>query len=432
MMVRGSGIYLWDNEGNAYMDGSSGPVTCSIGHGNARVIAAMHQQAQTLAFSFPSSARNPQNIALAEKLTRLAGTGAERALFVSGGSEAIDMAIKFCRQYRYATGEKQRVKLISCSPSYHGMTLAALTLSGDPVFGEIFGDMAGMAHHIPAANAYHRPPELSEHEYVMQCASALETTIIEQGAESVLAFFVEPVGGSSTGAIAPPAEYFREIRRICSHYGVFLVYDEVMSGAGRTGTFLTSHRWPDARPDITVLAKGLGAGYMPLGAMLAPAALVEELAALTGFNYAHTYNASPLACAVGGAVLDEIVDNALVENAELMGLYLRSQLEIIQAQSSIVGDVRGRGLLLGLELVANKLTRLQLPAAVNVVDRLREHARQRGLLLYGRRSNGGVCGEAILVAPPLTITLNEVDILIERLKQALQSLENELHQERYI
>lgn len=431
-LVKGDGIYLWDDKGTRYIDASSGPVTCNIGHNNARVIEAMHKQVQQLAFSFPSTARNLPNIELAAQLTALAGEGFERALFVSGGSEAVDMAIKFCRQYRYATGEKQRYKLISCQPSYHGMTIGTLAVSGDPVFGDVFGDMITMAHRIPAMFSYRRPESVDEVQFALNCAGKLEETILDQGSESVLAFIIEPVGGSSSGANAPPEVYFNEIRRICDKYGVFLIYDEVMSGVGRTGTFLTSQLWPLAQPDISVIAKGLGAGYMPLGAMLTSAELVDNLSSLTGFNYAHTYNASPLACAAGSAVLDEITQNNLLGNTCEMGAYLVSKLQELQAKTRIIGDIRGRGLLLGIELVASRITKKSLPLEPNATDRVRRLAQEQGLLIYGRRSNNGAYGDAVLIAPPLNITQVEVDVIVDKFTATILAFEAELESQSLI
>lgn len=426
-LVRGKGIYLWDDHGNRYIDASSGPVTCNLGHCNPRIVDAMHRQSQTLAFSFPSTARNLPNMQLAQQLTELAGEGFERALFVSGGSEAVDMAIKFCRQYRYAKGEARRTKLISCQPSYHGMTIGTLAVSGDPVFGEIFGEMLTMAARIPAALTYRCPPDMDLDTYARQCAAKLEETILELGQDDVLAFIVEPVGGSSSGANAPPEVYFNEVRRICDQYGVFLIYDEVMSGIGRTGTFLTSHRWPNARPDISVVAKGLGAGYIPLGAMLTSAKLVDELAALSGFNYAHTYNASPLACMVGSAVLREIEENKLLNNTCAMGDYLDQKLQALQSNTTVIGDIRGRGLLLGVELVADRNTRASLPLEINAADRVRQLAQERGLFVYGRRSNGGCYGDAVLLAPPLNIIREEVDLIMEKFSATIHAFESELN-----
>jgi len=422
-IVRGEGIFLWDDQGNSYIDASSGPVTCNIGHSNKRVINTMTEQAEKLCFSFASTARNQPNLKLSKKLTELAGDGFERALFVSGGSLAVDMAIKFCRQYRYAKGDTKRNNLISCQPSYHGMTLGCLAVSGDPSFNDVFSDMINISSKIKSMMNYRFADGLNEHEYALQCAKELETKIIKLGDESVLAFIVEPVGGSSSGAISPPEIYFKEVRRICDKYGVFLIYDEVMSGAGRTGTFLTHHQWSDASPDIIVLAKGLGAGYIPLGAMLTSASLVDELAELTGFNYAHTYNANPLACAVGSAVLSEITNNNLLKNSLEMGNYLRKELELIQKESLTIGDVRGKGLLLAIELVACKSSKIQIPLHYQATENFKQFAFKQGILVYGRRSNGGRYGEYVMVAPPLNITKEEVDLLIVRLSLAVNDFE---------
>jgi len=431
-IIKGQGIYLWDDQGNQLIDASSGPVTCNIGHSNPRVLKAINQQAKELTFLFPSTALNKPNIELAQKLSLLAGTGFERALFTSGGSEAVDMAIKFCRQYRFATGEVKRHKLISCLPSYHGMTLGTLAVSGDPTFGEVFGDMITTGEKIPSMLNYRNNHVLTEDKFAIQCAQKLEQKIIEMGEDTVLAFIVEPVGGSSSGAIAPPEIYFNEIRRICDQYGVFLIFDEVMSGCGRTGTFLTSHLWPNAKPDICVLAKGLGAGYIPLGAMLTSAELVDHLSELTGFNYAYTYNASPLACAAGIAVLDEIIEQHLLQNCTQMGEYLKQALLKLQAKSKIIGDIRGRGLLMGVEFVACKDSREPLPLQVEATEQVKKMGLENGLMIYGRRSNKGIYGDNILLAPPLNVTQPEIGTLVEKFTQTIFQFESYLEQHSYI
>tara|TARA_R110001583_G_scaffold178107_4_gene333866 strand:+ start:821 stop:2218 length:1398 start_codon:yes stop_codon:yes gene_type:complete len=428
-IIKGEGFFLWDDEGNSYLDASSGPVTCNIGHGNQRVIKAMTDQAEKLCFSFASTARNEPNLLLSKQLTELAGDGFERALFVSGGSLAVDMAIKFCRQYRYAKGESKKHKLISCQPSYHGMTLGCLAVSGDPAFNDVFSDMINISAKIKSLMDYRFSGDINENDYALQCAQELEKKILELGDESVLAFIVEPVGGSSTGAISPPEIYFQEVRRICDKYGVFLIYDEVMSGVGRTGTFLTHHQWSNAQPDIVVVAKGLGAGYTPLGAMLTSASLVDELAELTGFNYAHTYNANPLACAVGSAVLSEITNNSLLENTRFMGDYLKKELNKLQKLSLTIGDVRGKGLLLGIEFVSCKSTKAQIPLNYQATEKFKQFAAKQGLLIYGRRSNNGRYGEYVMIAPPLNINQKEVELLIKRLSLTIFDFEYWLKKE---
>jgi len=428
-IIKGEGVFLWDDQGNSYLDASSGPITCNIGHRNRNVLNAMTEQAEKLCFSFASTARNEPNILLSKQVTELAGKGFERALFVSGGSLAVDMAIKFCKQYRYAKGETKRHKLISCQPSYHGMTMGCLAVSGDPTFNNIFADMINISTKIDSMMHYRFSSGECEHEYALQCTQNLEDKIRVLGHESVLAFIVEPVGGSSSGAISPPEVYFKEVRRICNKYGIFLIYDEVMSGVGRTGTFLTHHQWSDAQPDIVVLGKGLGAGYTPLGAMLTSAALVDELAELTGFNYAHTYNANPLACAVGSAVLTEIIDNNLLKNTLEIGRFLQEELKKLQKTSYTIGDIRGKGLLLAIELVANKSTKAQIPLNLQATEKFKQFSSKQGLLIYGRRSNQGHYGEYVMIAPPLNINIEEAKLLIKRLHFSIVDFENWLKSE---
>jgi len=425
-IVKGKGVYLFDDSGRKYIDVSSGPVVSNIGHGNERVIDAMSVQARELDFAYPPVTRNIPNAEFSKMLCDLAGPNFERAMFVSGGSEAIDMAIKFCRQHRYATGETQRVKIISCQPSYHGQTIGTLAVSGDTAFSEIFGDMVTFSEKIPAPLSYRADPQLSEEELAEKYARYLEEKIISIGADEVLAFIVEPVGGSSSGANAPSEHYFNRVREICTRHRVFLIYDEVMSGIGRTGKFLASHYFPKAQPDVSVVSKGLGAGYTPLGAMLTSAELVEELAQLTGFNYGHTYNANPISCAVGKAILTEITECKLIENCYEQGVYIREKLMEMAAESLIIGDIRGRGLLLAIEIVADKKTQKSLPIEINAPDSLRRIGMENGLLLYSRRSNGGVYGDNILISPPMNITKLEVDDILLKLKQTIFQYQGEL------
>jgi len=429
--VKGKGIYLWDEKGKKYIDASSGPVTCNLGHANQEILEAINQQGQKLSFSFPSTGRNQPNIELSKQVATMAGEGFERVLFASGGSEAMDMAIKFARQLRHAQGETKRNRLISCQPSYHGMNLSSLAVSGDPIFSEIFSDMITMGEKIPAMMDYkdnhnNGIQRLLEDEFVYQSSKLLEEKITQMGSDNVLAFIIEPVGGSSSGALAPPENYFNQIREICNKYGVLLIYDEVMSGSGRTGEFLTSHLWPNARPDISVIAKGLGAGYMPLGAMLTSAKLVDELTSLTGFNYAYTYNASPVACAAGIAVLEQINKQNLLQNCREKSAYLKSQLESMKQNHPSLGDVRGRGLLLGIELVSSQKTRKSLPLELNSVELFKSIAVKNGLLIYGRRSNQGIYGDVVLVAPPINSSQSEVEEIINLLDISFTEFEKQL------
>ncbi|MDP6407299.1 MAG: aminotransferase class III-fold pyridoxal phosphate-dependent enzyme, partial [Alphaproteobacteria bacterium] len=288
MIERASGIHMWDEEGNEYIDASSGPMVSALGHCNKRVIEAMAEQAGKLDYAYTRVARNRPNLEYANRLAALAGPGFERVSFASGGSEAVDNALKFLRQYALATGQPSRRRIISLMPSYHGATVATLAIGGNEDLAPFMEEFAVASDTIPAPFSYRLPGGHTRDSYAAACAKALEAKIRELGPENVLAFVIEPVGGISTGAVVPPAQYFRDIRDICSRHGVYLVFDEILCGTGRSGKFITAHHWPDALPDIIIMAKGLGAGYSPLGAMLAPAAMVDELAGLTGCEFSYS------------------------------------------------------------------------------------------------------------------------------------------------
>jgi adenosylmethionine-8-amino-7-oxononanoate aminotransferase len=425
-LVRGEGVWLFDDQGKRYLDMSSGPVTANIGHGDQGVAQAMAAQAGTLAFVSARQARHLPNIALAEKVTELAGPGFERALFASGGSEAVEFAVKLIRQRALSADEPQRRHVITCMPSYHGSTIGALGLSADPANTRF---LEGFGHNhpkVPAPFSYRLPDNHTVESYARHCAAALEETIRELGPETVLAFLIEPVGGLATGALVPPPEYFRAIREICTRHGVALIYDEVLCGAGRTGRFLASHHVDGAAPDLVVLAKGLSAGYAPLGAVLAPASMVDWLSERLGFAYTHTYSAHPVCAAAGLAVLARYESEGLEARAVTMGEYLRERLDELANRSPIVGDVRGQGLLLSIELVADKTTKAVIDSAPSPTDILRTHGLDNGLMIYARRTAGGQFGDWVMVTPPLTITHEECDELITRLEASLAATVQDL------
>ena len=427
MMARADGIWFWDEEGKAYIDASSGPMVSAVGHCNPRVIDAMVRQARTLDYAFTLVARNRANQQYANRLATLAGPGFERVSLCSGGSEAIDNALKFVRQYCLATGQSMRHRVISLDPSYHGATIASLAAGGNISLHPFFDRFAVAAETIPAPLSYRVPDGLTVDEYAASCASALEAKIVELDPDNVLAFVLEPVGGVSTGAVVPPPSYFRTVREICTRYGVFLIFDEVLCGAGRTGRFVTAHHWPDALPDVIVQAKGIGAGHAPLGAMWVSAAKADELAATAGFDFTYSYNANPIACAVGLAVLDEFERLDLCANATERGAQLRAGLERIKAQYPIVGDVRGKGLLLAVELIADPDTKAWLPQAFEATKRLRVHGLSNGIMLYARASAGIRFGQWFMLAPPLTITEAEIEEVLDRTELSLRALSVEAH-----
>lgn len=420
------GIYIWDTTGKRYLDACSGPVVMNLGHGNRRVLTAMAEQAQKLCYATRSLFENAPNNRLSDLVTELAGPGLDRAFIVSGGSEAIEAAIKLARQSAVAKGDTSRWKVLARNPGYHGGTLGASAVTGDPDTDAMFGDVMRIMPRVPAPFTYRTPPNHDADSYARHCAAALERAIVEEGADTILAFVMEPVGGQATGALVAPAPYYAAVREICDRYGILLIYDEVMSGAGRTGKFLAAEHWPDARPDMVTLAKGIGAGYTPLGMLLAPADIVDAVARAGGFLHGHTYSANPLTCAVGVAVVEEMLERDLMDNARAMGETLRQRLRELAAESSIAGDVRGLGLLDAIEIVEDKASKAIFPPSANAIARIIEIGMGHGLALYSRRTANGRYGEWLMITPPLTITEAEIDELIGLLRRTISDFEREL------
>jgi adenosylmethionine-8-amino-7-oxononanoate aminotransferase len=422
---RARGVHIYDTTGKRYLDVTSGPIAVNIGHGNERVLTAMREQASRVCFAYPSNFESPDSTRLSAMLAQLAGPGLECAFFVSGGSEAVEKCLQFARRVAIARGQGRRYKVISRNPSYHGSTRATMSLSADPAYAPYLEGMPPGIF-VDAPWSYRLPPGLGAEEHASQCAEQLRARILAEGADTVLAFILEPVMGFCGGATHAPAGYYRRVRQICDEFGVLLIHDEIVSGAGRSGTFLAADQWPGARADLAILAKGLGGGYVPLAAFLAPAALVDTVAGAGGFHVGHTHKAHPLACAVGLAVLAETVEHRLIEHARDTGAYLRAQLLRLQEQCELIGDVRGLGMLNAIELVADRRDQSMWPREVDVVGRVQALARDAGLLIYGRRTHGGRFGDWIMVAPPLIASRADVDEIVAGLGQCLAAFGAEM------
>jgi adenosylmethionine-8-amino-7-oxononanoate aminotransferase len=418
MLDRAEGVYMWDTRGKQYLDGSSGAMVCNIGHSNPRVLAAMRTQMEKSTFGYRLHFETEPAERLATRSAELMPAGLNRLFFVSGGSEAVESAIKMARQYALAIGENQRYRIISRYPSYHGSTLGALGATGYTPMTAPFAPMIVESPRIPAPTCYLDRDGLDEVSRGIRYADMLEAEILRQGAETVLAFIVEPIGGASTGALVPPAGYMDRIREICTRHGVLLIYDEVMTGGGRSGRFLAAEHW-DATPDIVVLSKGYAAGYMPLGGMAARDDMVEAVLNHGGFIHGYTYAGNPLACATGVAVLNEIFDQDLMGNAERIGSRLQGELESLMDDYAFVGDVRGRGLLLAFELVSDRGTMAPLPKELNAFNTLVDLAYEEGLIIYSRRTRGGLEGDHFLVCPPMIATATHIDEIMQKLRRAL-------------
>jgi adenosylmethionine-8-amino-7-oxononanoate aminotransferase len=425
MLDEARGIYMWDIDGKRYIDGSSGAMVCNIGHSNENVLAAMRLQMEKATFGYRLHFETEASEKLAAKTASLTPEGLSRIFFVSGGSEAVESAIKLARQHAVATGQGKRWKVIARNPSYHGATLGALALTGYDPLTEPFEPMMRSMPKVPAPRAYLDGLDPDDEASGLHYANMLEHKILEEGPDTVLAFIVEPVGGASTGALVPPKGYMERVEEICREYDVLLILDEVMTGAGRTGRFLAGEYW-NTKPDIVVMSKGFAAGYVPLGALAAHDRIVEAVLDSGGFQHGYTYAGNPLACAAGLAVIEEIERQDLVANAESMGRLLKSRLEDLMQRYAIIGDVRGKGLLLAFEFVSDRRTMAPLPASLAAFDRFVSIAYERGLIVYSRRTRGGNEGDHILVCPPLIVNGSQIEEIVTLLDDSLRQFTGEV------
>lgn len=426
VLEQARGVYMWDKDGRRYLDGSSGAMVCNIGHSNENVLAAMQRQMEKSTFGYRLHFETEASEQLAARLAGRMPKGLNKVFFVSGGSEAVESGMKMARQYALATGQDSRWKVISRSPSYHGCTLGALAVTGYTTLSQPFAPMMREMPKVPAPRAYLDGLDPNDRETGLHYADMLEAKILAEGADSVLAFILEPVGGASTGALVPPLGYMERIREICDRYGVLLIMDEVMTGAGRTGTFLGCEHW-NAQPDIVVMSKGIGSGYVPLGAMIADERLVDPVLDAGGFAHGFTYAGNPLACAAGLAVVDEIEAQDLCGNATEMGDKLIARLHGLMQKHEIIGDVRGKGLLTAFEFMSNRDSKAPLPKGLNAYQRFVDIAYDKGLIVYSRRTRDGVEGDHILVCPPLIVNDTHLDEIIEGLDASLVQFTDEIH-----
>lgn len=424
LLDRAEGVYIWDIHGKRYIDGSSGAMVANIGHGNPRVLEAMREQMAKATFGYRLHFENEPAEELAREVSALMPDGLDRVFFVSGGSEAVESCLKLARSWAVATGQGQRYKIIARFPSYHGSTLGALGVTGSTPFTAPYAPMFVDMPKVPAPRCYLDDDDLSPEQRGLRYAEMLREEILRQGPETVLGFIMEPIGGASTGALVAPDSYYPRIREICDQFGILLILDEVMTGAGRTGRFLAAEHW-DLKADIMSLSKGFAAGYAPLGAMVADRRVVEPVLDAGGFPHGYTYAGNPLATAAGRAVLKEILERGLMANAEDMGALLKHRLTGLMSRFPFIGDVRGKGLLLAFELM-DRRTREPLDPALNAHARLVELAYQRGLIIYSRRTRGGRRGDHFMVCPPMIVTATQIDEIMALLNDSLSAFAAEV------
>lgn len=421
--LRGEGCYLFDTEGRAYLDGSGGAAVSCLGHSDAGVRAAIHDQLDRLAFAHTGFFTSPPAEALADRLAAHAPEGIDRAYLLSGGSEAVEAAIKLARQFFVETGQPTRHRLIARRQSYHGNTLGALATGGNPGRRATYRPLLADTSHIAPCHEYRdRLPDESAEDYGRRVADELEAEILRLGPETVMAFVAEPVVGATLGAVPAVPGYFTRIREICDRHGVLLILDEVMCGMGRTGTLFACEQ-DVVVPDIVTIAKGLGAGYMPIGAMLCSARIHDAIAEGSGaFQHGHTYHGHPLAAAAGAAVLDAILERDLLACVRAQGETLDAALRDALGGHPNVGDIRGRGLFRGVELVADRGTALPFDPARRVHARVKQAAMDEGLICYPAGGTvDGRAGDHILLAPPYIITDDQIGELTDKLARAIDA-----------
>lgn len=420
--VVGEGCWLTDSGGKRYLDGSGGAAVSILGHGNRHVVAAIKNQAEDLCFSHTAFFSNEPQERLAARLSARFQEKGSRVYFTSGGSEATETALKLARQFHIANGESARRIVISRDGSYHGATLGALAASGTRRRLPFEPLLANWPRCAPCYAYRHQKPNETELEYGHRSAETLRTALEQVGPENVAAFIAEPIVGSTLGAVSSVHGYFPRIREICNEFGVLLICDEVMSGAGRTGSYLCSAN-DCITPDIVILGKGLGAGYQPLGAVIARARIHESLVHSSSlFDHGFTYGGHPVACAAGNAVLDQIEAGGLLERVESLSDLLLSLLADRLQDHPNVGDIRGRGLLAAIEFVEDKDQAVPLSADRKFPVRLRDAAMGNGLICYPDGGNIDGHGAHVLLAPPIIASAADLEQIAIRLALSVNQL----------
>ncbi len=422
--VAAEGIWITDAEGRRYIDGSGGAAVTSLGHGNPEVLDAMRAQMDAVAYAHTSFFTTDVAESLADRLIGLAPDGLDYVYLVSGGSEAVEAALKMARQYFVEIGQPQRRHIIARRQSYHGNTIGALATGGNEWRRKQFQPILPETHHVAPCYPYRdmREDETPE-AYGARLAAELEQKILALGADQVIAFVAEPVVGATLGAVPAVPGYFKAIREVCDRYGVLLILDEVMCGMGRTGTIFAFEQ-EGIVPDIVTIAKGLGGGYQPIGGLLLSDKIYQAFAQGSGlFQHGHTYLGHPIAAAAADKVVEIMSRPGLMDNVNAMGQRLQDGLEAALGQHPHVGDIRGRGLFRGIELVADRGSKAVLDPTLKTHAKIKKAAMARGLMSYPMGGTiDGVRGDHILLAPPYIISAEEVDLIVDRITGAIREV----------
>jgi adenosylmethionine-8-amino-7-oxononanoate aminotransferase len=420
------GCRIWDTQGRAYIDACSGAITTNLGHQHPGVTQAMQDQLGRITFAYRTQFMSAAKAELAQRLAALSDGALSNAYLVGSGSESVESSLKLALQHFWAQGQAQRSDFVSLRPSYHGSTLGALGVTAYQPLEAPFLGARHAAVNIPSPNPY-RKTEANDAAHDEAMLALAEARIVAHGPERIAALIVEPVGGASTGARVLSDRYLQGLRHLCDRHGMLLIFDEVLCGVGRVGSW---YAWQQTgvQPDIVALGKGLGAGYFPIGATLCTDAVAAPIRRSGGFMHGHTYAGTPLGCAVANAVLNAIEQEDLLANVQARGAQLRSGLEALRDEFAFVGDVRGRGLLYGVEFVQDPQTREPFAAAALMFEQVTRSAKAHGLLVYPRRSLDGVKGDHVLLCPPLNVDAATVQEILLRMRAALNDLAPQLPQ----
>lgn len=421
-LQRAKGVYLWDTDGKRYLDAIAGIAVANLGYGRREVIEAMKKQASVLPYAAPNIFANTPAIELADKVAERTPGDLNWITFTSGGSEAVEVAMKLARQYHEKRGRGTKHLVVGRWTSYHGATFGGLSVGGSALRRRPYEPLLIAMPHLPPSYCYRCPWGLKYPSCRLLCATDLERVILEHGPDQVAAFIAEPVVASAGGAIAPPPGYFKEIRTICSRYNILLIVDEVLTGFGRTGTNFAIEQW-DVIPDMIVMGKGMSGGYAPLGAVAASEEIHQAFVETgTAFEHVFTFAGNPISTSAGLAVLTSLEKEGVLENVRTLAPYFRDRLEALRSHS-FVGDVRAFGLMAGIEFVRDRATKEPFPLDDHIASRVRDAGLNRGIVTYpGTGMAEGSAGDIISLYPPLTFTRENVDEMFLLLDQTFDDI----------
>lgn len=429
LIDRGEGVYLIDDKGKKYLDGAAGAVSVSLGYSNQEVIKAMGEQAKKVPFVHTMRFETDVLHRCCTKITQWAPESLNQVYLTSGGAEAVESAIKLARQYHILKGNEKKYKIIGRWQSYHGNTLGSLSAGGDVNRRALYAEQLPSFEHIHPPYC-HRCPYGKKYEDCqkkgLECVKDLEKTILEVGPEKIAAFIAEPIVGSQIAAMVPPEEYWEQISDICKKYDILLIADEVMTGFGRTGTPFAMQHW-GVTPDIITFGKGISSSYFPLGGIIVADAIISTLKKEGDGIFAHgyTFSGHPIGAAAGLAVLEYMEKHQVLDSVKEKGQYLEAKLLTLKKDLPIIGDIRGRGLMWGIEIVKDQMTHEPFPPEYKAAQKVNEFAMERGGVFYpGSGAILGKKGDHLLIGPPLTISIEEIDIMVPILEGALRRYQN--------